>query len=370
MVAPRIRVDYSALDGCASRFRREADAVRGASAALREALAALEDGDWRGEAASRFFAEARGAWLPSLDRLVCALDAAGAGAAAISGRFREAERAAAAVFEVAPPAAAVAPLPRVYVINGINNTGRGALPLAAALAAEGYDPALIRPVPGVFASTLAQPSDGAPPGIAHEAARVAAGAANTVAGAAAVLVEFTSGGAGETRRLVDWVRGDLAVSPLLPGQRIAFVAHSGGAALAANAAVALEGAPFLRDGGLIQPLDVSDVITLGAPVLDYDAARRVAAVTQLRAEGDPAGPWLRADETRRLAPVIAVVAGLTGWSGALAGAAVIDSALRDPGAGAEIRVAPRARGPVAAHTAYASNPAVWALVSASLQGEP
>ena len=87
-------------------------------------------------------------------------------------------------------------------------------------------------------------------------------------GACEVVGEYLHGERGRyTQQVYNEIAADLRDNPLLPGQTVILIGHSGGGAVAANVTGMLE-----RNLGV----DVSGVITMGAPIANFDEARRYA----------------------------------------------------------------------------------------------
>lgn len=116
--APKVRADGDLLAQIAARFAREAEAARSTRLQLSDACDTLRAGDWVGGGAAAFYAEMDAHVLPSLARLVAALEAAERTALTIRVRMQVAEREAAAVLSpshegrVSNVGGRVSPLPR------------------------------------------------------------------------------------------------------------------------------------------------------------------------------------------------------------------------------------------------------------------
>jgi uncharacterized protein YukE len=390
--ASKIKVDYALLERVAALFGREAEATRRAREDLTRASADLEYGDWVGPGARAFMFELRDDVLPALRRLQEALSAAQRATARILAIARQAESDAADALrrlpESRPSAAAGDALwsifgaaapgvpPRIYIINGINNR-RGNAPgdlldpkdsmvkLRDYLVGNGYDPAEVVVTAPVFNTNLSgawraslplEPANGLTSVFARSVNTLtgaALDAVNTVVGVGQVLDEYATRGGSQTQRIEAFVRADLARHPLLPGQGVALLGHSGGGVIAANLAPRLEGDRVARQAGMPSPLDVLGVVTLGAPIVNYDAASQVAPVLMLRHAGDPFGlPALRSDEARSqmTAALLALATGPAGL-GTLGEFVGFDLYARNKGAGAVVDLAYDA-GPDGAHRSY------------------
>jgi len=103
--APRVRIDYDLMAEIATRFAREAEAVRSARTQLAYCRDALGDGDWIGPGAQAFLAEMDGLVMPALGRLANALEAAERGALQVRSRLQLAERDASLVLTGQPASA-------------------------------------------------------------------------------------------------------------------------------------------------------------------------------------------------------------------------------------------------------------------------
>jgi WXG100 family type VII secretion target len=133
MTASKTRVDYPQLQRIADQFRAEGRAHGEMTARLRRGVAVLRAGGWVGVAADAFYAEMDGIVMPSLNRLVEALERAGVDTRAISAAYQAAERDAAAVLRIGdtavrPASAAEAPAPLVDAASAPGSTGAATLP--------------------------------------------------------------------------------------------------------------------------------------------------------------------------------------------------------------------------------------------------
>lgn len=197
------------------------------------------------------------------------------------------------------------PAPRVYVVNGINSLGNepgkigddDSLAFESLLERYGYDPnevrstpaIYLRPFPGEFSGTdltgtqyggWLRPVDwitnsgarginaltGGVAAIGNQAAYVS----SSVYGAVEVTAEYLHGEHGKyTQATYDFVRFDLARSPLLPNQDIILVGHSGGGAV-------VDDLPGMIERGT--GYNVRGVVTLASPISNYDEAGRYAEI--------------------------------------------------------------------------------------------
>ncbi len=76
MPSPRIRADYQQLALNATKFGRQADLARQMLQNVHKQQAVLQGGDWIGVGANQSFSEMNSQLLPTLNRLVLALEAA------------------------------------------------------------------------------------------------------------------------------------------------------------------------------------------------------------------------------------------------------------------------------------------------------
>jgi pimeloyl-ACP methyl ester carboxylesterase len=92
---------------------------------------------------------------------------------------------------------------------------------------------------------------------------------------------------------MDWIRQDLKDNPLLPGQKIVLVGHSGGGAIVTNLTGMLENENY----------DVEAVVTMGSPVANYDQAAQYADIHEIRDHRDYIGlPIIRSAEGAQMFP--------------------------------------------------------------------
>ena len=93
----RTRANYDELGAAAKKWAAEAERTRQMVATLKQNMDVLQGGDWVGQGARAFYAEMNGQVLPSLNRLVKALESAARTTSQISQVVKETEDAAAAV---------------------------------------------------------------------------------------------------------------------------------------------------------------------------------------------------------------------------------------------------------------------------------
>jgi WXG100 family type VII secretion target len=336
MRADTIQTHYDQLETVAARFARSSEASAELSRRLGGRAEALITDGWEGLGANAFAAEIHGEIIPALQRLVDALEAARAVILEVKTILRAAEEDAARLFqgearaEVPGGAAAgngvdrstagsdganaVAPnqagrpdktiRPRIYIINGINSDGNvpGGYGDDQSVATErlleryGYDPDQVKSTSAIYL----KPQGTQLTGTAFTGTRFggwASGIDWLTAKGAALVNDITNWGAqtinnawgsirgfgqgigevvdeylrGEqgryTQQVYNEIAADLRDNPLLPGQTVILIGHSGGGAVAANVTGMLE-----RNLGV----DVSGVITMGAPIANFDEAQRYA----------------------------------------------------------------------------------------------
>ncbi len=111
---------------------------------------------------------------------------------------------------------------------------------------------------------------------------------NLDVGVAEVFKEYVQGEDGKyTQQTMQWIKQKLDAHPLLPGQKVVLVGHSGGGAVVANLAPMLE----------TENIDVQAVVTMGSPVANYDQAGQYAQIHQIRDHHDYIGlPIVRSAE--------------------------------------------------------------------------
>ena len=77
MPAPRIRIEYDVMDQIAKKFFTQADLANKSLKSLRTQMGSLQDGDWIGKGAKKFFSEMDSGVLPSVQRLSKAFEEGG-----------------------------------------------------------------------------------------------------------------------------------------------------------------------------------------------------------------------------------------------------------------------------------------------------
>jgi WXG100 family type VII secretion target len=106
MSVSKVRADYEQLAQIAQVFGQQAEAAQHMLAALQQDMSILQGGDWVGKGADQLYAEMKSAVLPSLGRLVAAMDQAASMTAKISQIMKQAEDDSAALFRLDGPGAA------------------------------------------------------------------------------------------------------------------------------------------------------------------------------------------------------------------------------------------------------------------------
>src|SRR3990172_3606556 len=108
MPAPRVRADHDSLRLIAQAMGQQSEASRRTLDRLRRAKEALQGGDWIGVDAKAFYREMDSEILPSMGRLVSALERSAEVTRTISQIMKQAEDEAARLFQLVGAAAATA----------------------------------------------------------------------------------------------------------------------------------------------------------------------------------------------------------------------------------------------------------------------
>lgn len=238
--------------------------------------------------------------------------------------------------------------PRVYPTNGINNDGSGNVALRNYLVSYGYPSDQVVVLPAIYSTDLAgkwnrldipqlegtrlsgtkfenkflSPLNWLTNHTANAVNNVTRAAAdgtnlitsgmksvvsgglsilNTGIGITQVYVEYQTGGFTETYKIEQAILQDLKNNPLMPGQKIIMMGHSGGPASNANAVTHLSGMLTQRSDGSVSPLQVEAFVSLGSPVFNRDAVSKLTHVVEIKHESDFVGlPLLRSDERRSI----------------------------------------------------------------------
>jgi len=98
MSASKVRADHDALSQIAQRFGAESEKSRQSVSKIKNKLEVLKGGDWVGKGATKFYNEMDSAVMPSMNRLVNALDMAQKVTVRISALMKQAENDAARNF--------------------------------------------------------------------------------------------------------------------------------------------------------------------------------------------------------------------------------------------------------------------------------
>ncbi len=339
MGADIIQSQYDQLSSVAQRFDKSAQAGVDLFNHVQRSEQALR-GHWVGMGAAAFFGEMDNQVLPALGRLAQAFGQAQTTTQAIIRILRQAEVEASRPFQGQASQHISTTPPRIYIVNGINSRGdrvivdangnvmRGdhnSVTLEQLLEDHGYDPRSVSSTPAIYirptgtdwtgtnwAGThlggLLSPIDwltnstanaaNMVTGLSADAVNVTthSGTFSSLVGLSQVVNEYRQGGQGPfTQQTYDFISQDLRNHPLLPGQRVVMMGHSGGGAVVANLAGELE-----RNLGV----DVGGIVTLGSPVSNYDLASRYAEqIIQVRHQSDFVGiPVIRTDEGRMFLP--------------------------------------------------------------------
>lgn len=100
MPAPIVRADYDRLTEVTTHFGDQAAQLRQMLQSLQRETSHLRQGDWSGQGAQAFYAEMDADVLPTVHRLVCALEAAAVTTRQVGQVARQAEDEAAACFKL------------------------------------------------------------------------------------------------------------------------------------------------------------------------------------------------------------------------------------------------------------------------------
>lgn len=191
------------------------------------------------------------------------------------------------------------PPPRIFYVNGIGSkvTEPGEADLSGkelqkTFAAAGYDPNQLHLTPAVYNrnwQTEYTQDDwwGLGPAI-NGITR----AFNLGVGTSEVVNEYIKGENGPyTQQTMQSIMQKLDANPLLTGQQVVLVGHSGGGAVVTNLTQMLEN----------QNVDVGAVITMGSPVANYDQAGQYAKIHEIRDNHDYIGlPAIRSSEATNM----------------------------------------------------------------------
>ena len=97
MPSPKVRSDYEQLAAIAQQFQQQSERSNQTLQALRQNMNTLQSGDWIGKGATAFYQEMDSAIVPSMQRLVAALNRASISTRQIAQLMKQAEMEAAGV---------------------------------------------------------------------------------------------------------------------------------------------------------------------------------------------------------------------------------------------------------------------------------
>jgi len=260
---PRIRLTPVAVKQSAAVFSRANNTTEQLVSKLTKEIEKLE-GRWAGLAKTRFARE----WpsqRKTMSLMADRLGELGVKLGKIAHDFEERDRLDATLIGKIPhwnngrelTARATVPAPRIYIINGITNAeGANANGRARQMANYwetkwGYDPDQIKATVAVYN-------------------KKDSGHAEDINDIDNEMDAAQDGRKGEyTNRVYNWILKDLAKdkNPLVPGQRLILIGHSGGGAIASNLAPLLEG----------KGKQVDAVVTLGSPRVNWDLVKPTRA---------------------------------------------------------------------------------------------
>ena len=99
MASPKVRTDYEEMKQLVSGFKQAGEASQKSLQAIRREKDVLQGGDWVGKGATAFYKEMDDSVLPTLNRLVNALNSAASTTSKISSLMKQAEDEASGVFK-------------------------------------------------------------------------------------------------------------------------------------------------------------------------------------------------------------------------------------------------------------------------------
>ncbi|NUM45018.1 MAG: WXG100 family type VII secretion target [Anaerolineales bacterium] len=317
MHAQLIQADYDHLTLTVRRFETQADQIHNMTQTVRQRVDALQRGGWLGQAANAFYREMDDEIFPALKRLEEALQHAQATTLQMSQVLREAEEGAARLMQgersgVEGPAGDLSTVPpRIYIVNGINArvyaqtdhpyaVDDNSYELEKFLEGKGFGKDNVTATEIVYEAPFRTNYSGTDwggflspvdymTGWAAQGINTLNDVANKGFGVIEVAGEYVLGQDGYyTNETFKFIEQDLAKHPLLPGQDIVLMGHSGGGAIVSNVAGMVE----TRLG-----TDVAGVLALGSPVANFDAARPYAEdLISISHETDLVGqPYVRSN---------------------------------------------------------------------------
>ena len=260
------------------------------------------------------------------------------------------------------------PPPRIYIINGIDSDAAVGAPDESALFLErkleelGYNPQDVHATAAVYNTNLDTQLEGTNFGgwlspIDLETSKYASSlnvfsdVGNIMLGGVQVAGEYVLGENGYyTQQTIASIKQDLAAHPLLPGQEVVLISHSGGGAIAPSVAQALQ-----RDN-----ITTAGIVTMGSPVSNVETASQYARqVVELRDQYDYIGlPAVRSSEGR--AQHLALLSGLLPLGTALAAEARNRSVHPNM---TRVTTNSGERGTISAHTSYWNSQEVVRTIS-------
>ncbi len=294
MSAEIVQAKYDDLTTIARRFARQAEVTAQVQRRVERAMNALQNGGWQGKGSAAFFGEMNGKVVPVMGRLNVALQVAQRTTLDIQRFVQQADEEASSPFRqkeamgrlsngtfgasagatVGSDTTPSAIPPRIFIVNGINNDGRGLPEMAKYLTDRGYDPKNIRLTPSVYDSNLqkhvenlngthlsgtdlegtdfkhwyGKPANWVTGGFSWLTNKVTGGAASDVnkttdigatvikggatagdlaIGGGQVAIEYITGGSSQTDKMNTFIQNDLRSNPLLSTQKIILMGHSG-----------------------------------------------------------------------------------------------------------------------------------------------
>lgn len=319
-----IQAQYEQLEAIAARFGHLRDTSSELQQQVSRDAQVLIDGAWKGLGAAAFATEMQHEVFPAMQRLIAAFDAARTVTLEASAIFRRAEEDAARILGAenqddihsGTTKTQERPKPRIYIMNGINSDGNcvdkngkkyhgddDSVALEHLLEKYGYDKdqvkstqaIYLKPLPEIKATNLSGTNLGGFLSPVDWVTQRGSSLVNTVTGwgeaatkgfntaygVKEVIDEYNANGQGYyTTKIYEEIAADLKANPLLPGQEVILVGHSGGGAVEDGVAVRLE-----RD--LDVDVNVTGLVTLGSPLSNFDeAGRYVETIVDIRHKDD------------------------------------------------------------------------------------
>lgn len=321
MHAQLIQADYDHLALTVRRFETQADQLHNMTQTVRQRVDALQRGGWLGQGANAFYREMDDEIFPALKRLEEGLQHAQEITLQMSQVLQQAEEEAARVMrgESMGRGSSSGDLstipPRIYIVNGINArvyaqtdhpyaVDDNSYELEKFLEGKGFGKDNVTATEIVYEARFRTNYSGTDwggflspvdymTGWAAQGINTLNDVANKGFGVIQVVGEYVLGQDGYyTNETFKFIEQDLAKHPLLPGQEILLMGHSGGGAIESNLA------------GMIETrLDttVAGVLALGSPVANFDEASQYTQVLSISHEADIVGqPYIRSNPIRTL----------------------------------------------------------------------